>query len=67
MTIAKPIAPVGLLLLLALMMSAPGCVYEREHDRDEPREGYYDRDHHRWYHEHGWRECGEHDEHCAGY
>ena len=30
----------------------------------EPREGAYDRDHHRWYHEHGWRDCGEHDDHC---
>jgi hypothetical protein len=30
----------------------------------EPHEGYYDRDHHRWYHEHAWRDCTERDEHC---
>jgi hypothetical protein len=28
------------------------------------KEGYYDREHHRYWHERGWRECGEHDEHC---
>jgi hypothetical protein len=27
-------------------------------------EGYYDRDHNRYYHENGWRDCGERDEHC---
>lgn len=27
-------------------------------------EGYYDRDHHRYYHENNWHECGERDEHC---
>jgi hypothetical protein len=47
----------SLLLLLGLILLAPGCVVE-------PREGYYDRDHHRWYHEHEWRECPERDEHC---
>jgi hypothetical protein len=30
----------------------------------EPREGYYDHPHHRWYHEHRWHECEEHEEHC---
>ena len=30
----------------------------------EPREGYYDRDHHRYYHERGWHECAEHDRWC---
>jgi hypothetical protein len=47
----------ALLLLLGLILLAPGCVVE-------PRDGYYDRDHHRWYHEHEWRECAERDEHC---
>jgi len=46
------------LLLLGLILLTPGCVVE-------PREGYYDRDHHRWYHEHAWHECGERDVHCA--
>jgi hypothetical protein len=45
------------MLLVGLALFAPGCVVE-------PREGYYDRDHHRYYHEHGWRDCTERDEHC---
>jgi hypothetical protein len=45
------------LALLASTLLACGCVVE-------PREGFYDRDHHRWYHEHQWHECGDHDEHC---
>jgi hypothetical protein len=40
------------------MAIAAGCVVA------EPREGYWDRDNHRWYHEHAWHECGDHDEHC---
>jgi hypothetical protein len=44
--------------VLALMAIATGCVVA------EPREGYWDRDHNRWYHEHGWHDCGDHDEHC---
>ena len=59
MVISKPIVR-AILSLLALMLMAPGCVIERP-------EGFYDRDHHRWWHEHGWRECGDrehHDEHC---
>jgi len=43
--------------VLALLMSATGCVIA-------PREGYYDRGHHRYYHEHQWHECHEHDEFC---
>lgn len=30
----------------------------------EPREGYYDRDHARYYHNHAWVACGPADEHC---
>jgi hypothetical protein len=56
MNVFKPLFHAAL-LLLGLMMFAPGCVVE-------PREGYYDRDHHRWYHEHSWRDCEERDEHC---
>jgi hypothetical protein len=73
MTSFKPIAQVSF-SLLGLMLLASGCVVEPrgEHDRyydrgGEPSEGYYDRDHHRYYHEHGWRDCREHDdEHCRG-
>ena len=52
----KPIA-LTILALLGLSFVLSGCVVE-------PREGFYDRDHHRWYHEHAWRDCGERDEHC---
>ncbi len=45
-------------ILLAAFMASSGCVVV------EPRNDYYDRDHHRYYHEHVWRECVEHDEHC---
>jgi hypothetical protein len=57
MWIFKPIAQAAL-LALGVVMFAPGCVIE------EPREGYYDHERHRWYHEHAWRECREEDEHC---
>jgi hypothetical protein len=45
------------LLMLGFMFFAEGCVVE-------PREGYYDQPHHRWYHEHAWHECVERDVHC---
>jgi len=56
MIIAKPIAHT-VLLLVGFVLLASGCAHE-------PGEGYYDRDHHRWWHEHQWRDCGERDEHC---
>jgi hypothetical protein len=56
MTIHKRIART-ILVLLALATLLPGCVIE-------PREGFYDRDHHRWYHEHAWRDCGDRDDRC---
>jgi hypothetical protein len=57
MTDKKRIA-MGSLLLGLVVLSASGCVVV------EPREGDYDRDHHRYYHEHGWHECGDRDDHC---
>lgn len=58
-------------LLLGLMALMSACVVrdygdgERYHERGEGyREGYYDRDHHRYYHDHQWRECMEHDAFC---
>jgi hypothetical protein len=56
MTNANRIAKKSLLLgLIGLMF---GCVVA------PPHEGYYDNDHHRYYHENSWHECGDHDEHC---
>jgi hypothetical protein len=37
--------------ILGLWMFAAGCVVA------EPREGYWDHDHHRYWHEHAWVEC----------
>jgi hypothetical protein len=54
-------------LLLTLMGLSTGCVV---HDRGGPgyhegyREGYYDREHSRYYHGKTWHSCEEHDEHC---
>lgn len=43
--------------LLALIAFASACVVA-------PREGYYDRDQHRYYHENAWHDCADRDEHC---
>jgi len=51
----KPNARVIPLFLGVIMMS--GCVVE-------PREGFYDRDQHRWWHEHAWHDCGDRAERC---
>jgi hypothetical protein len=48
-------------LLLGLMAVMSGC---DNGPRGEHREGEYDRDHHRYFHEHAWHDCVEHDEHC---
>jgi len=44
-------------LIVGLIAFASGCVIA-------PREGYYDGNHHRYYHENAWHDCGDHDEHC---
>jgi hypothetical protein len=43
--------------LVGLMGLVLGCVVE-------PREGFYDHDHHRYYHEHTWHECHEGEAFC---
>jgi len=43
--------------LLALFGSVVACAVA-------PTEGYYDRDHHRYYHDHAWHDCGAHDGFC---
>ena len=52
----QSIAKAVFLLGLVSVMSA--CIVAG------PREGYYDRDHHRYYHERNWHDCGDHDDHC---
>jgi hypothetical protein len=44
-------------LVVGLMVLSTACVVE-------PRENYYDRDHHRYYTQHAWHDCGDHDDHC---
>jgi hypothetical protein len=45
-------------ILLALVTFSSACVVA------EPHEGFYDRDHARYYHEHSWHDCGEHNDFC---
>jgi hypothetical protein len=56
MTIKQRVAQVS--FIFTLIAIASGCVVA------EPREGYWDRDHHRWYGGHSWHDCGERDDHC---
>jgi hypothetical protein len=56
MSIVKKLTLGGMLLAFTTAMS--GCLVET------PREGYYDHPHHRYYHEHAWHECVEHDPFC---
>jgi len=44
-------------IALAIVSLSTGCIVA-------PREGYYDRDHARYYHDHAWVACGERDERC---
>ena len=43
--------------LIGLIGLVLGCVLA-------PNEGRYDSEHHRYYHENAWHDCGERDEHC---
>ena len=45
-------------VLMGLLALASGCIVA------EPRDGYYEREHHRYYREHTWHECHEHDAYC---
>ena len=48
----------GFLLSTVVLLTTSGCIVET-------REGYYDRAHHRYWHDRAWHECVEHDEHCV--
>ena len=48
-------------LLLGLMAIMSGCLIG---PRDGYQEGYYDRDHHRYYHQHAWHDCADRGEYC---
>ena len=53
--IARGSCLISLIVLLAGCVVVPSGGY---------REGYYDRPHHRYWHDHRWRECHERDEYC---
>ena len=44
--------------LLCLLSLTSACIVE------EPREGYWDREHARYYHEHSWHQCREEGSYC---
>lgn len=48
----------------ACVVPGPGYHDGYREGHESYREGYYDRDHHRYWHENGWRDCGERDDHC---
>jgi hypothetical protein len=54
--------------LVAVVALSSGCVVH-DHDRnaapaDGNREGYFDREHNRYYHENAWHDCVDHDPNC---
>ncbi len=62
--------PISVALIGCAAFSISGCVlHDREvvHDGGYSqgyKEGYYDREHNRWWHEQGWHDCAENDVHC---
>lgn len=61
----------GALIVAAAMLSLTGCVvHEKETVHDNPgyqqgyKEGYYDREHNRYWHESGWHDCVANDPYC---
>lgn len=60
MSAIKSIARGSCLISLAILLAS--CVIAPR--EGGYHEGYYDRPHHRYYHEHSWHECHEHDPYC---
>ena len=49
--------------LLGLIALTSACVVH-ETTHETTREGYYDRENHRYYHEHAWHACTPDDNYC---
>jgi hypothetical protein len=74
MKVSSNIRAYSAFVLAALMLALSGCVvHDREvvhHDgsgaayQQGYEEGYYDREHHRYWHEKAWHDCIENDIHC---
>jgi hypothetical protein len=65
MKVASGLASTAL-LLMGLMLFAPGCVVHTDGYAEGYHEGYWDREHNRWWHDNGWHDCVENDVHCHG-
>lgn len=48
------------IFLLGVVGAVSGCVIAPP----PPHEWYYDHDHHRYWHDRGWHDCVDNDEHC---
>jgi len=70
---AAPLA----MLVACVTLSLSGCVVHEKEVVPVPdkastaaaynqgyKEGYYDREHHRWWHDQAWHDCVENDIHC---
>ena len=70
MKVSRWFSASGAVVLAALMMGLSGCVvHERDvvHDGGYAqgyKEGYYDRDHNRYWHDEAWHDCSVDDVHC---
>jgi hypothetical protein len=70
MKLSKWLTVPSAFVLASLMMCVSGCVvHDREvvHDGGYAqgyKEGYYDHEHNRWWHNQGWQDCVDNDTHC---
>jgi hypothetical protein len=73
MRVSSWFAAPGAMLMASMMLCLSGCVvHDREvvPDRGSTaynqgyKEGYYDREHNRWWHDQAWHDCVENDIHC---
>ena len=61
MSVIRPIAR-GSCLIARIALLA-GCIVAPRGGSGY-HEGYYDRAHHRYWHDNGWHQCGYNDSHC---
>ena len=51
-------------ILFGLIALSSACVVAGPGYHEGYREGYYDREHNRYWHENGWHDCVDRDDHC---
>lgn len=70
MKLANRLRAPAALMIASAVVALSGCVvHDREvvHDGGYSqgyKEGYYDREHNRWWHEQAWHDCVANDIHC---